>query len=916
MTTACPLEPLLVLGHPGSDVVCTGSLPPWPLLVLGIVLAAVSLWALLRVPMQRGRFAAGLRRKSLLGLLTAVMLVAGWLAALDPVLERHPPQSAPHWAAAVDLSGSMRRDPAQWHETLQGFARQLRAAIAEMPRGIASAATGSLTVLGRNARTLDSDIGLETLAARVESLATAPPQDIDAQGSDIAAGLAAAGRAAERSGRAGAVLLLSDGLENAAVDPVAPAQAPAGGDSAAAVTGLQAAEALARLGLPVHVFPATAPPPEQGLIATHVPGQATIAASVDVRLVLGAAPPGPVADGTDQAPVDTVVRWSSLGGSGETTVQIVPGSATVAQLPLRFDRRGLQRIAVDVEQGGHVQHRDLAVQIGGPVRLAVLGDGAWTAVLPPSAVVVTRLDATQDFDPAAFDGAVLDGVPAASLAPGMLQKLADAVRYRGLGLLLVNGPIRGRTTDPTLLESYEKTPLEPLLPVLSAVRPEEQRRGRRVAIVIDTSGSMSGWPLDTAKQVAASVVDQLGQADRLSVVAFSAQDLALVDDRAMTMQGKQDTLDDLSTLTADGGTDPTSAMDRIGKTLRPPCGVFLISDGGFGAELRQPGCMTTSVAIGTPGNPQMAGLGSLVSVMPGDDPTKIRLAFFNPPPRPRRFEPGSFIPDSLDARGRYAPRPALPLEGNAVMQPRDSADIAMTRPWPVDPLLAYSTDSGTGIVGELTTAVPAAWAQSPGGAKALGEIVARLVSFRDADRYLATVVPAGGTASAGGSVQLTPLAGDGMTVTDLDSIQASLLLGDGSRTSLTLQTDPQAPERLVAQLPVLAPGTDPAGASIEIVELGRDAASDPIHLPVDLGLATAAGGSADIVGTAEAARGGQDAQSLRAIAAAGAGLYDPQPEALAAAQPVLPTERWRLWPILLALMTSCWAASVAVGRLR
>lgn len=69
--------------------------------------------------------------------------------------------------------------------------------------------------------------------------------------------------------------------------------------------------------------------------------------------------------------------------------------------------------------------------------------------------------------------------------------------------------------------------------VVEAVAPQNakvsQRRPLNLAVVIDASGSMTGRPLDAAKQAATGVINALGDKDVLSVVSFSSDALIHVD---------------------------------------------------------------------------------------------------------------------------------------------------------------------------------------------------------------------------------------------------------------------------------------------------------------------------------------------------------------------------------------------------
>jgi Ca-activated chloride channel homolog len=113
-----------------------------------------------------------------------------------------------------------------------------------------------------------------------------------------------------------------------------------------------------------------------------------------------------------------------------------------------------------------------------------------------------------------YRAVMLDDVPASRLPAPTQRRLIEAVRSGGLGLLAAGG-------DTAFAPGgYAGTPLAAALPV--EIKQDELTEDPSVAlaVVIDTSGSMLGAPLDLAKQVARLAVRKLTPADSVGVVEF------------------------------------------------------------------------------------------------------------------------------------------------------------------------------------------------------------------------------------------------------------------------------------------------------------------------------------------------------------------------------------------------------------
>lgn len=110
---------------------------------------------------------------------------------------------------------------------------------------------------------------------------------------------------------------------------------------------------------------------------------------------------------------------------------------------------------------------------------------------------------------------------------------------------------------------------------------------RDLLVLFDTSGSMSGAPLDKAKHTISMLIESLGELDRLEVIEFSSTTTRWqVDPVAATEANKRDAIRWVRSRHADGGTEMASALRdslhalRIGAQRQ----VVLVTDGYIGGE--------------------------------------------------------------------------------------------------------------------------------------------------------------------------------------------------------------------------------------------------------------------------------------------------------------------------------------------
>ncbi|CAI0442747.1 unnamed protein product [Linum tenue] len=103
--------------------------------------------------------------------------------------------------------------------------------------------------------------------------------------------------------------------------------------------------------------------------------------------------------------------------------------------------------------------------------------------------------------------------------------------------------------------------------------------------VLDISGSMAGTKLALLKRAMGFVIQNLGSNDRLSVIAFSSTARRLFPLRRMSYAGRQQALQDVNSLIANGGTNIAEGLRKGAKVMEerkeknPVASIILLSDG-------------------------------------------------------------------------------------------------------------------------------------------------------------------------------------------------------------------------------------------------------------------------------------------------------------------------------------------------
>ncbi|MBK9240452.1 MAG: VWA domain-containing protein [Acidobacteria bacterium] len=226
----------------------------------------------------------------------------------------------------------------------------------------------------------------------------------------------------------------------------------------------------------------------------------------------------------------TGLRVRLVGAGGEEIAVSAPfDSDEHATVPLTFEPKsaGFLSVAaqvVDAEKDSNSSNNEfrgtLAVQ--DPLRVFYLGDRVRGAASRMGGLLGRGFDvadgSTQALSPninlSSYDMVLLDDRPASLVPESFQQHLADAVAHQGLGLVFSGGKSAFGTGG------YDGTPVATISPVEFVQRTEKRDPSTALAIIIDTSGSMTGTRLELAKQVARLAVRRLKAHDRIGIVEF------------------------------------------------------------------------------------------------------------------------------------------------------------------------------------------------------------------------------------------------------------------------------------------------------------------------------------------------------------------------------------------------------------
>ncbi|MFT6159496.1 MAG: putative membrane protein [Myxococcota bacterium] len=153
-----------------------------------------------------------------------------------------------------------------------------------------------------------------------------------------------------------------------------------------------------------------------------------------------------------------------------------------------------------------------------------------------------------------YEAVIFSDVPAYMLTRRQQEAMQSYVRDLGRGFIMVGG-------DQSFgLGGYYETPIEETLPLNMDIKDKTRFPKMAMAMAIDKSCSMSGAPMEMAKEAGVLTAELLSERDMLGVIGFDHSAAWIVPLTEMTE--RQSVIDTIGTLRVGGGTDIYPALDR------------------------------------------------------------------------------------------------------------------------------------------------------------------------------------------------------------------------------------------------------------------------------------------------------------------------------------------------------------------
>jgi Ca-activated chloride channel homolog len=308
-----------------------------------------------------------------------------------------------------------------------------------------------------------------------------------------------------------------------------------------------------------------------------------------------------------------------------------------------------------------------------------------------------------------FDAIILADVPATALSPRQMEWLKRYVNDFGGGLIMTG------SENSFGLGGYYRTPVEEVLPLISRFEKDKEKPSLAMVLVVDKSGSMSGIPLQLARQAARAAAELLGGQDQIAVIAFDDQpqlvcDLTPAANRAAVAAA-------IDSIQEGGGTDLQPAVVQARDILRGASArlkhVIAMTDGQTDAsnlvelsrEMSDMGMTVSTVAMGTSAAAEL--LAQMAEVGKGrfyqtDAPENVPQIFTRETMQASR----SAIKEDLYNSATVTEHPLLsgferadfpPVLGYVMAKPKPTAQVLLATETG-DPLLAVGRFGlGTGI---------------------------------------------------------------------------------------------------------------------------------------------------------------------------------------------------------------------------
>jgi Mg-chelatase subunit ChlD len=254
------------------------------------------------------------------------------------------------------------------------------------------------------------------------------------------------------------------------------------------------------------------------------------------------------------------------GLDGVRALTLTPGNNDVVfKSVVRVGGEVTYRLQLEPEGGDKFEENNrVSVTVDVPGRPAVLYVEGEPGKATPLAVALEK----QGFDvdvraPSSFPGSLrelerydfmfLSDTPADQISLSSQELVESYLRDLGGGFLFAGGP---NGYGPG---GWQHTAIERILPVRMDAERRKDMPSVAMSLVIDRSGSMTGLPLEMAKQAARATVDTLSPDDLIEVVAFDSTPTRYV--KMQPARNRSRIENDIARIQAGGGTEIFPALD-------------------------------------------------------------------------------------------------------------------------------------------------------------------------------------------------------------------------------------------------------------------------------------------------------------------------------------------------------------------
>jgi uncharacterized membrane protein len=254
------------------------------------------------------------------------------------------------------------------------------------------------------------------------------------------------------------------------------------------------------------------------------------------------------------------------GLDGVRALTLVPGNNDVVfKSVVRVGGEVTYRLQLDPEGGDKfAENNRVAVTVDVPGRPSVLYVEGEPGKATPLAAALEK----QGFDvdvraPSSFPGSLrelerydfmfLSDTPADQISLSSQELVESYLRDLGGGFLFAGGP---NGYGPG---GWQHTAIERILPVRMDAERRKDMPSVAMSLVIDRSGSMTGLPLEMAKQAARATVDTLSPDDLIEVIAFDSTPTRYV--KMQPARNRSRIENDIARIQAGGGTEIFPALD-------------------------------------------------------------------------------------------------------------------------------------------------------------------------------------------------------------------------------------------------------------------------------------------------------------------------------------------------------------------